>query len=228
MTESQIRRLGERIKRGNPNDVDLRLLDEYRASFSLAYEQVVRVLRSSLGFAPTGRPSKTTASIIAKIQREKTRLNRMQDIAGCRLVVENVEDQEKVVESIKSAFSDFKIDDRRKKPSHGYRAVHVIVNVNGRLVEIQVRTALQHLWAEFSEKVAETVNAGVKYGEGPALIKNTLHATSHLIDVLEKDEKLSSEENIKSRPIIRKSISDLFQTFLRGMIKSKGQNDLPN
>jgi ppGpp synthetase/RelA/SpoT-type nucleotidyltranferase len=35
--------------------------------------------------------------------------------------------------------------DRREKPSHGYRAVHVIVECGGRMVEIQVRTELQHL-----------------------------------------------------------------------------------
>jgi ppGpp synthetase/RelA/SpoT-type nucleotidyltranferase len=35
--------------------------------------------------------------------------------------------------------------DRRKNPSYGYRAVHVIVMTQGASVEIQVRTALKDL-----------------------------------------------------------------------------------
>src|SRR6266704_1936073 len=71
---------------------------------------------------------------------EKTiRLTQIQDIAGCRIVTPD-------------------IIDRRDTPSHGYRAVHVIVRHSGKLVEIQVRTALQHLWAELSEKLADLID----------------------------------------------------------------------
>jgi ppGpp synthetase/RelA/SpoT-type nucleotidyltranferase len=40
------------------------------------------------------------------------------------------------------------IDDRREKPSHGYRAVHVIPRVDAHSIEIQVRTPLQDIWAQ--------------------------------------------------------------------------------
>jgi len=43
-------------------------------------------------------------------------------------------------------FSDVKLDDRRAKPSHGYRAVHLITKVAAKPVEIQVRTELQDGW----------------------------------------------------------------------------------
>jgi len=33
-------------------------------------------------------------------------------------------------------------------------------------VEIQVRTALQHLWAELSERLADVVDSSIKYGGG--------------------------------------------------------------
>lgn len=55
--------------------------------------------------------------------------------------------------------------DRRTNPSHGYRAVHVIVNVEERPCEIQVRTALQHQWAELNEKAGDLFGRGIRYGE---------------------------------------------------------------
>jgi hypothetical protein len=55
--------------------------------------------------------------------------------------------------------------DRRSKPSYGYRAVHVIPSITGKPVEIQLRTQLQHLWAELSETLAFRFYVGLKYGE---------------------------------------------------------------
>ncbi len=56
--------------------------------------------------------------------------------------------------------------DRRTNPSHGYRAVHIIVATHGVSVEIQVRTALQDLWAQLSERLADVVDSSIKYGGG--------------------------------------------------------------
>ncbi|MDE2181227.1 MAG: hypothetical protein KGJ40_10350, partial [candidate division NC10 bacterium] len=63
---------------------DLRILDEYRRSFEGAYETVVRTLRDELHLEPTGRPAKSTSSLIEKLRRESIRLSQVQDIAGCR------------------------------------------------------------------------------------------------------------------------------------------------
>lgn len=58
-------------------------------------------------------------------------------------------------------------DDRRANPSWGNRAVHVIATVNGKPVEIQVRTKLQDLWAQAMEKLADVWGRGIRYGEAP-------------------------------------------------------------
>jgi len=73
--------------------------------------------------------------------------------------------QDEAVGRLNTSFDNVEIDDRREKPSHGYRAVHVIVELSGKLIEIQVRTALQHLWAEVSEKLAD-LDPSIKYGVG--------------------------------------------------------------
>ncbi len=58
---------------------------------------------------------------------------------------------------------------RREKPSHGYRAVHVIVFVDSTPMEIQVRTKLQDTWAQISEKLGDMWGRGLRYGQGPDL-----------------------------------------------------------
>src|SRR5262245_55602894 len=94
-------------------DSDLRLLDEYRRSFAGAYETGVRVTREQLRLEPTGRPAKSTTSIVAKLQRESIRLSQVQDIAGCRIVVSDVIEQDRVVQSLAHAFPEADVVDRR-------------------------------------------------------------------------------------------------------------------
>src|SRR5260370_11586469 len=124
--KNQIDRLGDRLRKGSIYDDDLRLLDSYRRSFTEAYELVIGQIRKQLNLEPTGRPAKSTTSIIDKLQRESIRLSQMQDIAGCRIVVADLLTQDEVVERLTDLFDRATIVDRREDPSHGYRAVHVI------------------------------------------------------------------------------------------------------
>ncbi len=94
----------------------------------------------------------------------------MQDIAGCRIEVEDLVEQDRVVEEIKGKFPRAIVHDRRSKPSYGYRAVHLVVDIAGRSVEIQVRTVLQHSWASAAEKLAD-LDPDIKYGGGPEELK---------------------------------------------------------
>jgi ppGpp synthetase/RelA/SpoT-type nucleotidyltranferase len=55
--------------------------------------------------------------------------------------------------------------DRRLKPVQGYRAVHIVAFPDGFPIEVQVRTRLQHDWAELFEKLADVLGRGIRYGE---------------------------------------------------------------
>jgi putative GTP pyrophosphokinase len=191
-TKSQIDRLGERLRKGSPSEADLRLLDEYRRSFGEAYDGVVRTIRKRLNLRPGGRPAKSTTSIIEKLRRESIRLTQVQDIAGCRVIVANVKAQDRAVQLLCQAFPNAIIMDRRTNPSHGYRAVHVIVTMSETLIEIQVRSTLQHLWAEFSERLSDKVDPAIKYGGGHEQIRQALSQTSEMVaefETLENDAK---------------------------------------
>jgi hypothetical protein len=82
VSKTQIDRLGDRLRKGNISEADLRLLDQYRRSFTEAYEVVVGTIRKKLALEPTGRPAKSTTSISEKLRRESIRLTQIQDIAG--------------------------------------------------------------------------------------------------------------------------------------------------
>lgn len=200
MTKTQIDRLGDRLRKGNVAEADLRLLDLYRRSFTEAYEAVVGSIRQRLGLAPTGRPAKSTTSISEKLRRESIRLTQMQDIAGCRLIVSDIANQERVVEALSHLFDDVTIVDRRERPSYGYRAVHLIVTSYGKVIEIQVRTLLQHLWAELSEKFSDRVDPTIKYGGGEESIRERLARTSDFVALVELGEKQLADILAESPP----------------------------
>ncbi len=114
----------------------------------------------------------------------------MQDIAGCRIVVADINAQDQVVPQLVGLFEKAAVFDRRVTPSHGYRAVHVVARSLDLPIEIQVRTNLQHTWSEVSEKLSDIVDPAAKYGGGPIWVQECLKMTSELgarIEVAEKE-----------------------------------------
>lgn len=167
MTKSAADKLGDRIRKQGLSEEDLRLLQQFRLDYDPALAEVEIVLREELGLDPTSR-TKSVNTIVEKLEREKTRLSSMQDIVGVRVVREmSLEEQDAIVQTICDKFEEHRVDDRRAAPTHGYRAVHVIVTVSGFPVEIQVRTERQHLWAEFFEKLADRWGRQIRYGDPP-------------------------------------------------------------
>ncbi len=217
VSKTQVDRLGDRLRKGDISEADLRLLDLYRSSFSNAYEIVVGIIRRETALEPTGRPAKSTTSIIEKLRRESSRLTQIQDIAGCRLIVSDIANQELVVQSLTHLFERTAIVDRRQQPSHGYRAVHVVVNYGGKRIEIQVRTSLQHLWAELSEKLSDVIDPAIKYGRGSANTRAALSKLSSLVADIELPEtELAAIQKIQL--IFQSDLPDEMQSIL---IKAK-------
>ena len=109
---------------------------------------------------PITSRAKTLEAILAKLRRQPTSLARMQDIAGSRIVVPSLEAQQIVVEGVVAMFEDEHVattDNRQTGDRHGYRAVHVIVRVDGRFAEIQVRTRAQDGWANLVEAMDDAM-----------------------------------------------------------------------
>jgi ppGpp synthetase/RelA/SpoT-type nucleotidyltranferase len=221
-TKSQIDRLGDRLRKRDISEADLRLLDAYRRSFADASEFVFAQIRDHLGLKPTGRPAKSTTSIIEKVRREKTRLSTMQDIAGCRVIVPDILTQDEVVARLNGLFDRTTVVDRREHPSHGYRAVHVIVDRRSKLVEVQVRTSLQHAWAQLSEKLADEVDSTIKYGGGDKELVSHLATMSDAsmdmeLAIMRKDGERMTTELLRW--------SELFERLQKIIGKLRGEKD---
>src|SRR5690606_15240116 len=102
---------------------------------------------------------KRTPSIVGKLKRiEGMKLHRMQDIGGCRSVLEDVSKVRTLRDSLVNSRTRNKLhreDDYITTPkSSGYRGVHLVYKYNGQksayqdyFVEIQIRSKVQHAWA---------------------------------------------------------------------------------
>ena len=171
LSRTQVDKLGDRLRRDEvPTDDDLRLLSGFREQRRTAMEAIGSGLGEIVGTPPAGR-LKTINSIVDKLRRESARLSQVQDIAGLRIVRDMTRvDQDELVSLITARFPGSKVFDRRANPSNGYRAVHVIVISERHLVEIQVRTELQHLWAMLVERFADAWGQEIKYGQQPPTV----------------------------------------------------------
>jgi putative GTP pyrophosphokinase len=189
-SRAQIDQLGIRLRADDYSDDDLRMLDRFRRSYASVYEHTVNAIREKLRLEPTGRPAKSTNAIRDKLCRSSMRLSQMQDISGCRLIVTDRRQQDLLIAELTGLFPGSTVVDRRDKPSHGYRAVHVIVWIGDKAVEVQVRTEPQQAWAEYAEKLADTIDPALKYGGGPQgqrAIIQALSNVAHFVEQIELD-----------------------------------------
>lgn len=206
MSKAALDRLGERLARhGRITEDDAEVFAAVADAYQDALEQVEQYL-ADLGYAASTRV-KTTGVLIEKLRRESCRLSQVQDLAGARIVLGDRRQQDEAVDRIKRTFDPIcskpcKVKDRRVEPSHGYRAVHVIVFIDGIPVEIQVRTELQDVWAQILERLADQWGRGIRYGEQPenpdALVpigvpgltrSGLLHALHELGDLIHMQEE---------------------------------------
>jgi hypothetical protein len=114
------------------------------------------------------------------ILQPKMRLSQMQDIAGCRAVMPDIEavralEREYRTSSFSHVMKSSKDYIANPKKS-GYRGVHLIYRYKlrkpspheGLRVEIQIRTQLQHYWATAVEAAGTFTNQALKSSQGSA------------------------------------------------------------
>ena len=170
MSKSSLDRLGNRLITGDQiAGRDLQELAQAADAYQRVLDQVKAYL-AGLGYHPTTRV-KTTGTLVDKLRRETARLSQVQDLAGARIVVHNRRMQNQATDAICERFESMgyvcRVIDRRLTPSHGYRAVHIVVYWDGVPVEIQIRADLQDTWAQLVERLGDRWGRGVRYGEDP-------------------------------------------------------------
>jgi len=161
---------------------------------------------------------KRVSSILKKLKRKyynnqsTMKLTQMQDIAGCRVVMSNITLARELYTKyyIKGDLKHKKINEKdyisNPKPD-GYRSIHLIYKYisdkgkdkyNGLLVEVQIRSKLQHLWATAVETVDFFTRQAIKSNQGDENWKTFFKLVSSAFAILEKSPMIvGTPENKK-------------------------------
>lgn len=146
---------------------------------TIAVDLRQKVQRVEPGVNPVRR-IKRTRSIISKLAKESMRLTQMQDIAGCRAVLSDLDSVYEVKELYlkgRAQHELLSIDDYIRAPkASGYRSLHLVFRFKSRghpeynnlLIEVQLRTLIQHAWATAVETVGAVSGQALKSSEGEA------------------------------------------------------------
>jgi ppGpp synthetase/RelA/SpoT-type nucleotidyltranferase len=186
-TKGQIDRAGHTLSSedSDPDQMEeaLAVLDNWRSAHSFALNtfqiQLRRHVKGTQGPSLVAQRLKRASSIIHKLKREKNmKLSTMQDVAGCRAVVAKHGHVNSLVDSMKRSRTRhilIRETNYIEQPKQsGYRSVHLIYKFNsprspehnGRAVEIQIRSRLQHAWATAVETVGTFLQQSLKSSQG--------------------------------------------------------------
>lgn len=147
---------------------------------------------------------KRKPQIARKLRRLSTRLTQLQDIGGLRIIVANnaaVDELNDFLElQIESSdqMQSIRTTDHREKGKDvtGYRALHKIISRDGVTLEIQVRSRIQHYWAENIEKTSVISQTHLKEGEGAPEILEYFKTLSDIFYEVENGRALSNVDRV--------------------------------
>jgi len=123
---------------------------------------------------------KRLPTIIDKLMREPTmQLGTMQDIAGCRAVLGSIDEVRRVQKRFAKNRPPLRVTDYITNPrASGYRGVHLIVDYDDHLIEVQLRTRVMHEWAITVERLSGRLSVDLKSGVGPPQLLSLMSSIS--------------------------------------------------
>lgn len=221
-SNSRIKTAGKRIRAGTASNEDWDVFENHRRSHArtLNTHQIrLRRLGNRISFSVAQR-LKRRPTIIDKLIREPNmQLSTMHDIAGCRVIFDDLtslfsyreEMLEKKTKHIHVNKNTDHFDYLKHPKSTGYRGIHEIFKTRtGRtdakawddlLIEVQLRTKAQHAWATAVETVDLLNGERAKFGEADEDISRFFALASEIIARAHED-KTSCIPNLPAGDLI--------------------------
>lgn len=187
-SNSDLNRLGERLKISNCNDSDRREamddLNLWRRMHNYPLNTFQATLRGHIKKIDTtgivAQRLKRSIAIVDKLENyPKMQFSRMQDVGGIRAIVSDISK----LNDIYSVYKDISFQHRLVREKNyvdtprasGYRSIHLVYEYikkidpqtyNGLFLELQLRTQIQHAWATAVESVGFILKQALKSSQG--------------------------------------------------------------
>lgn len=204
LSKSQINRYGEDLRAdGFKSKEALDAIDAWRVSHLYPLNTLRSILHKktqTYGKAIIAQRLKRMRTIIEKLRRENSMsLARMEDIAGIRVVVKNLDQVYALDHYFCTKKEQYNIKIRHdyiERPKRdGYRSVHLVFSYQGRnetahqynglQIELQIRTELEHVWATAVEVAGLMHGRRMKNGEGNKAWRDFFLYVSQALEIIE-------------------------------------------
>lgn len=175
------------------------ILNNWRAAHAYPLQVICSNLRLRNPNAIVVQRLKRLDSIIDKLKRNPDMsLYRMQDLGGCRVIVDTVDQVYKTIEEYKNSrirhILKREYDYIQNPKDSGYRSYHMVYQFQSdkkntynknMLIEIQFRTKLQHIWATAVEMMGIYTKSNLKSSQGDTDILRFFTLVSSVIAIQE-------------------------------------------
>lgn len=176
------------------------ILNNWRAAHAYPLQVICSNLRKKNPNAIVVQRLKRLESITGKIQRfPEMQLYKMQDLGGCRVIVDTIEQVYESVDKYKSSrirhILKREYDYIANPKKSGYRSYHMVYQFHSEtkdtynknmFIEIQFRTKLQHMWATAVEMMGIYTKSNLKSSQGDYDILRFFTLVSSLFAIQEK------------------------------------------
>lgn len=220
MSKSALDRIGQNIREDKAEVVDIAIssLNSWRESHGeilQKYYNYANILAKIIDKDNiiVAQRLKRLPTIVNKLKRFKDmRLSRMQDVAGIRIIVEDINQLDLADNVLRKIENLKRVKDYIRKPkTSGYRGKHYIFEENEMFVEIQLRTQIQHLWATALETVDVLLGTTLKESEDETYWCDFFRQVSSIFAIAEEKPVLEKHKYLdirKMREILKQNMDD--------------------
>lgn len=237
LSKSKIDKSGDILSRDKRDDVARFIeaedvFNEYRSAHLSPLMQVTMLLQSWMDQSGKGyyiaMRLKRRPQILRKLRRFHVRLSQLQDIAGARIILDTNHDVDDVVSYLQKVISeqsdilivhdaDYRI---RGRDDSGYRARHIVLQKDGYKIELQLRSRIQHYWAETIERTSVAYGHFLKELQGDLRVLEYFKQLSGVLHEFESGRKPTTPQRMKLDKLYSEALAIIQASDKRNILVS--------